>query len=282
MPVRLAVASGRFGVRRPRSTARARGRPSGLRVSARRPSSAWSTPSRRGDRIEHARRVERRDEREEAARSASANPATVPRGVARPGRRVTAKTVPLVPIETTTSPAAAHRGRGRRRRCRPCPAPTTIRPSGHRARSGPAPSPAAPGASTRQVGETAFLDCRGAERAGEQVAVVVAGRRVPVAGAARVGAVGRERVEVGAERRSPAGPKPRSRQVSQSWGSATAATRAAFSGSASRSQRSLVTVKEATGTMPVRWANVVGADLGDQVARRPGPSGCRSRAGRGG
>ena len=53
---------------------------------------------------------------------------------------------------------------------------------------------------------------------------------------------------------SPTGPYPRSRQVSQSCGRATAATRAAASGSASRSQRSFVAVNDATGTTPVRRA----------------------------
>jgi hypothetical protein len=62
------------------------------------------------------------------------------------------------------------------------------------------------------------------------------------------------------------GPKPRRRQVSQSCGSATAATRAAFSGSASRSQRSFVAVNDATGREPVRstmsgnsWASCAAA-----------------------
>ena len=42
--------------------------------------------------------------------------------------------------------------------------------------------------------------------------------------------------------------------MSQTCGSATAATRAAFSGSASRSQRSFVTVRDATGTEPIARA----------------------------
>ena len=45
-------------------------------------------------------------------------------------------------------------------------------------------------------------------------------------------------------------PSPVSRQVTQSWGSNTEATRPARSGSCSASQRSLVTVKLATGTDP--------------------------------
>ena len=48
---------------------------------------------------------------------------------------------------------------------------------------------------------------------------------------------------------------PDRRHVSQSWGSATAATRSADSGSASRSQRSFVTVSDATGTDPTADAH---------------------------
>ena len=44
------------------------------------------------------------------------------------------------------------------------------------------------------------------------------------------------------------------RHVSQSWGRHTAAVRAAFTGSCSASQRSLVTVNDATGTSPVASA----------------------------
>ncbi len=47
---------------------------------------------------------------------------------------------------------------------------------------------------------------------------------------------------------------PPSRQVSQSCGSSTLATRSALAGSCSASQASLVTVKLATGTSPVRVA----------------------------
>ena len=48
------------------------------------------------------------------------------------------------------------------------------------------------------------------------------------------------------------------RQVSQSWGRHTAVVRAAFSGSCSASQRSLVTVNDATGTNPVASAQACG------------------------
>ena len=79
MPVSVAVASGRFGVRSPSKyghehhavRARARRRARG------RPSPAWSTPSSAGDRVEHAGRVEGGDERE-GPPAASAKPATVP------------------------------------------------------------------------------------------------------------------------------------------------------------------------------------------------------------
>src|SRR5664280_1238589 len=51
---------------------------------------------------------------------------------------------------------------------------------------------------------------------------------------------------------------PASCQVSQSWGRHTAAVRAACSGSCSASQRSLVTVNDATGTEPTRSAQARG------------------------
>ena len=55
--------------------------------------------------------------------------------------------------------------------------------------------------------------------------------------------------------RSVTGSPPPSRQVSQSCGSSTAATRAALAGSCSASQRSFVTVNDAVGTLPVRCAH---------------------------
>ncbi|GMA29111.1 hypothetical protein GCM10025874_23640 [Arenivirga flava] len=64
-----------------------------------------------------------------------------------------------------------------------------------------------------------------------------------------------ERSVASAFRSGSSGPKPRRRQLSQSCGSATAATRAARSGSASRSQRSFVIVKEPSGTLPLRAAS---------------------------
>ena len=67
---------------------------------------------------------------------------------------------------------------------------------------------------------------------------------------------------------APPGPCEASCQVSQSCGSMTRATRAAFCGSWVASQRSLVTVNEALGTLPVCSAH------------QPGPpsSATRSRA----
>ncbi len=58
--------------------------------------------------------------------------------------------------------------------------------------------------------------------------------------------------------RSPArpAPAPARRQVSQSCGRQTAATRSAASGSFSRNQASLVTVNEASGTDPTAFAHV--------------------------
>ena len=154
---------------------------------------------------------------------------------------------------------AGAQARGRRRRCRRRRRQVTA-PDGRRAR------PPSPGRATR-----------GQQRASapkaqlEQVAAVVAGLGRPVAGAAGVAAVGGERRQaVGAAA---------SRQVSQSWGRQTAAVRAALSGSCSASQRSLVTVKEATGTTPTASAQACGAaQLVDQVGGGARPSGCRSTA----
>ena len=66
---------------------------------------------------------------------------------------------------------------------------------------------------------------------------------------------------------------PASRQVSQSCGSSTASVRAALAGSCSASQRSLVTVKEAVGTLPGPLRPALRtAQLSDQLSgRRRGP-----------
>src|SRR5699024_2464083 len=53
--------------------------------------------------------------------------------------------------------------------------------------------------------------------------------------------------------------RPASCQVSQSCGSATAATRAATAGSLTASQRNLVTVNDGTGTLPIALAHCSGA-----------------------
>src|SRR3954447_6862938 len=71
---------------------------------------------------------------------------------------------------------------------------------------------------------------------------------------------------------------PDSFQVSQSCGRQTAATRAAFSGSCRASQRSLVNVKLATGTMPTASAQARRAFSGpaeilDQLGGGPGAAG---------
>ena len=58
--------------------------------------------------------------------------------------------------------------------------------------------------------------------------------------------------------RSVTGSSAPSRQVSQSCGSTTRCSRRADSGSRSASQRSLVTVKETAGTLPVRRAHSAG------------------------
>ena len=209
-----------------------------------------------GDRVEHARRVQGRHERQEV-------PARVGEARDRAGRvdrallADTANTVPDVPIETTTSPGWAS-SPSAAPALSPAPGPTR-RPSGS---VDPLVGP-----------EHARQQRVVPERRDEEVAVVAAGRGVPVAGARGIRSVGHELVEHGSERRLAAGPKPRRRQVSQSCGSATAATRAAFSGSWSRSQRSFVIVNDATGTRPVRCASVVGAELRDQVGRGAGRAG---------
>ena len=68
----------------------------------------------------------------------------------------------------------------------------------------------------------------------------------------------RGRSRLGSACTAPARSLRASRQVSQSCGSMTRATRAAFSGSCSASQRSLVTVNDALGTLPVRSAHQPG------------------------
>ena len=68
----------------------------------------------------------------------------------------------------------------------------------------------------------------------------------------------------------PLGPPPASRQVSQSCGSMTRAVLAAASGSCSASQRSLVTVNDAVGTLPVWLAHCSGPPSSEISARACG------------
>ena len=95
------------------------------------------------------------------------------------------------------------------------------------------------------------------QREREQIGAVFTRRRRPVPGAARVAAVGGDR-RMSSE--------PDRRQVSQSCGRHTAAVRPALAGSSSASQRSLVTVNEATARLR-RLAPALGAQLGDEVGR---------------
>ena len=67
-----------------------------------------------------------------------------------------------------------------------------------------------------------------------------------------------------------AGPPPASRQVSQSCGSSTRRTRRALSGSFSASQRSLVTVNDIVGTLPVRAAHSAAPPSSSTSARACG------------
>ena len=161
-PENDAVASGRFGVRSPSKygTSTAPDAP-GSASSASRPSSAWSTPSRPAvaSSTRAALSVAMSGRKSPVA---SAKPATVPEASAI-GASVTAKTVPLVPIDTTTSPDArveAERGRrvvarpGADERCRSGVRPAASRGAEHaredrvvperRARAGRGRSPSAP------------------------------------------------------------------------------------------------------------------------------------------
>ena len=88
-----------------------------------------------------------------------------------------------------------------------------------------------------------------AGREPQQVGPVGTGRGRPVPGAAGVAAIGAQR--------APGPQPPASCQVSQSCGRQTAAARAIESGSCSASQRSLVTVKDATGTLPAASAQAI-------------------------
>ena len=99
-------------------------------------------------------------------------------------------------------------------------------------------------------------------------------RRRPVAGAAGVAPVGGQGVRGRRHRPAPGQPV-----VGQADGGRSARRPPARG---RRSQRSLVTVKEATGTEPVASAQARGPPLGDQVGGGSGASGCRSRAGPGG
>ena len=99
----------------------------------------------------------------------------------------------------------------------------------------------------------------------QQVTSVVPGPRIEVAGPAtrRSGRSPGHRMVV----------EPESLQVSQSCGRQTAATRAAFAGSCSASQRSLVMVNDATGTSADRLGPLLRTELGDQVVGGLGRAG---------
>ena len=77
--------------------------------------------------------------------------------------------------------------------------------------------------------------------------------------------------------------RPASRQVSQSCGSSDRGSAGRPPGSARRSQRSLVTVNRAPGTIPTASAQACAPPSSSiRSPARPAPSGCRSTAGRGG
>ena len=188
---------------------------------------------------------------------ASAKPATAPRRRRRPGRGHRRGD----PGRTDRDrDVAGPRGRARARRpcCRRCrrasSAAAGARPTASRAR--------------RRAGARRPP----AERRLEQVGQPGAVARRPVAGAGGVAAVG-GRLGAGARRGA------RSSVVVREQHAARPARRA--SGSWSRSQRSLVTVNDATRTLP----DQLGTGLGAAQLRRPArprrsPSGCRSTAAR--
>gem|GEM_PF-2324447 len=109
---------------------------------------------------------------------ASANPQTMPLGSAA-GTSVTAATTPDVPIDTTTSPARAPTPNAAAV-LSPVPGPSTAFPSAKR--------PGRLGRS-QHPGQEGIL----AQSEPQQIGPVRPGRRRPVAGAARVPAVGAER-----------------------------------------------------------------------------------------
>jgi hypothetical protein len=183
---------------------------------------------------------------------ASAKPATAPEASAA-GTAVTANAVPEVPIDTATSP-------GRRPSpsaapmLSPVPAATTaphaVSPTASAGRATLGSSAAWPSAADTTSGS----HCPAAS---EKYPVPEASpRSVTMSGGCPGPARGPLSGCPAARSRSPRA--PRSRQVSQSWGSMTATVAAACCGSCSASQRSLVTVKEAVGTLPVWVAHQSG------------------------
>ncbi len=248
-PCTAPVASGRLGVRSP-SRYGTRTRPSapGGAESARRESSSGPTP-RTAAMASSTRAAFSVQTSGRNRPVASANPATMPDGSAT-GDSHTAKTVPEVPMETTTSPG---------------PAPT---PSAAAVLS-PVPGPSSAPDSVCPAGSDAPRT-RGTPRhvpegSLEQVEAVLAGEGRPVAGAARVPAIGGERVDGGRAADASAGRAAPRRQVSQSCGRQTAAVARARSGSWRASQRSFVTVNAARGTLPTASAQ-------DRAPATPGPS----------
>ena len=169
---------------------------------------------------------------------ALANPAIVPE-LSLVLDAETANTVPLVPSDTTTSPASAKTPKAAAA-LSPAPAPIL------------SPlwlvSATSVGATTRgRIGKCprqySITDCSYCE---------LEGLKYPVPEASEASVVRADRS--GPSSDSPAGPYPARRQVSQSCGKHTAATFAALLGSFCFSQRSFVEVKEATGNEPVSSA----------------------------
>ena len=234
-------------------TAAASTRPRRAAPTARaRPSPDRSTPSSAaaGRRTRAALRV--RDERQVAGRSRRRTRRRCRSG-RRPAARETPKTVPEVPSDTTTSPG---------RRPRPSAAamlsPVPGAEQRHRRRSSPD--------HLGRPGDPRHGRVPARTRSRSRSRPVRAGRRRPVPGAGGVAAVGGR---LGVRPGPPAAARSASRAAAR-----PRAARAAFSGSCSASQRSLVTVKLATGTQPDGVGPACGPpQLGDQVGGGAGGAG---------
>ena len=189
---------------------------------------------------------------------ASAKPATTPLA-SQVGESCTAKTVPLVPSDTTTSPGPMPNPRAAPM-LSPVPAATSIpcpvRPAG-------SVGPRTLGTPSERPNARSRMSMRYSPLAGDQYPVPDASPRS---------------VAVSCFPPRP----PRSCHVSQSCGNRTCSAALASSGSCSAVQRSLVTVKLATGTLPTACAHASAppSSSTSSVAASPLRVSFHSRAGR--